>query len=676
MPWSLSHYILLNGFHPLYRALVDHAPDGIRLNAWDNVKLHDRLAGDLATREALLGMANEARRTSRQMATGSVASAYQKYFWPPNRALSGQLAGDIEFHHTAPFPTLERPFVFHCESFAPIFIPMARQGSGAFEHPQELREHYRTLFAHPLCLGIFSHVPETLDSLRRFFEDPAIDRKLFASRIGLSADAICPAGLPEKPSLERPGFLFVNSANQNTSNFFLRGGHRVLRFWKEFRATGRDGRLILRCGRPTDDELAAHGVDLSFLEVEIGRSIIWVQDYLANHEMNALMANAHFFLLPSASLHSVSIMQAMTLGTVPVVTDTIGTSAYVTDAQTGIVLEGTRAAIWHADPATGILVDSYARTPSLDHDIVAQLTRRVASLLDAPGEYEAMRERSMEHARVNFCGKEYSNEFWGAVTDLYLAQAKTSADSVSVAGGAIAGLRDCTLEGDRWARVFESGTQPMRRIFTSQSTVTELGGAILHTYGNPEIELNDWSVMAQYWNFGAPPMRFVNSIADLSGVYLNYSGEGRIGIVRRCTRAIGKLLMPYPELYSVAAMALKKGRRYRRHLAFRLGRFSARVEDPHSATPGTTAQAQANASDEALPRNPKLVQEGYYGFNIIHLRRRYYAILQGEGAFDADKIGTSHYSRSFAGQTLLEVQEAIHACLDADPSPPKNRSGN
>ena len=30
-PWGLSHYIALNGFHPLYRALVDHAPDDIRM---------------------------------------------------------------------------------------------------------------------------------------------------------------------------------------------------------------------------------------------------------------------------------------------------------------------------------------------------------------------------------------------------------------------------------------------------------------------------------------------------------------------------------------------------------------------------------------------------------------------------------------------------------------------
>ncbi len=661
MPWSLSHYILLNGFHPLYRALVDHAPPGIKLNAWDNVKLHNRLASDAATREGVLDAANEARRTSRQSGAGPVGGAYQKYFWPPNQTLTSQLAGDIEFHHTAPYPSLERPFVFHCESFAPVFIPLARQGSGAFKFHLELREYYRRIFANPLCLGIFSHIPETLESLRRFFSDPVIDRKLIGSRIGLSANAIDDPALPEKPALSRARFLFVNSANQNTSNFFLRGGHLVLRFWKEFRASGRDGLLMLRCGRPDDKDLTEYGVDVSFVKAEIGGSIIWAQDYLANHEMNALMANAHFFLLPSVSLHSVSIMQAMTLGTVPVVSDTIGTSVYVTDAEHGIVLQGVRNAIWHEDPNTGILVDSYGRAPALDEAIVTQLTRRVFALLDAPNEYDAVRRRAMGQARNRFDGKEYSSQFWNAVADLYGAYKEAAASTARLPGKSIEALRDCTLQGGGWARVFESGTQPMRRIFTSQSTVTELGGAILHTFGNPEIELNDWSVMAQYWNFGAPPMKFVNSLEELNGIYLNYSGEGQVGIVRKCTRFIGKILMPFPELYSFAAMVLKKLRRYHRHLVFRLAQWSPSVEATKAAQ-----QPVDGTHDEPMPRVPTLAQEGYYGFNIVHLQGQFYAILQGEGAFDREKVGTGHYSRSFSGQTLRGVQEAIHASLDAD----------
>jgi len=42
VPWGLSHYILSNGFHPLYRALLEPASPEIEVCAWDNVKLHKK----------------------------------------------------------------------------------------------------------------------------------------------------------------------------------------------------------------------------------------------------------------------------------------------------------------------------------------------------------------------------------------------------------------------------------------------------------------------------------------------------------------------------------------------------------------------------------------------------------------------------------------------------------
>ena len=88
MPWSLSHYILLNGFHPLYRALVDHAPEHVRLNAWDNVKLHKRFSLDFEIRKAVLNAANEAKRIALRSEKGVIARTYLDYFWPPNHALT------------------------------------------------------------------------------------------------------------------------------------------------------------------------------------------------------------------------------------------------------------------------------------------------------------------------------------------------------------------------------------------------------------------------------------------------------------------------------------------------------------------------------------------------------------------------------------------------------------
>ena len=714
VPWSLSHYIPLNGFHPLYRALFDQAPANIKLNAWDNVRLHNRFARDIEIREAVLNAANCAKQKSLQLDAGRIERTYLDYFWPPNQVLTSELMGDIEFHHTAPFPSLTRPFIFHCESFAPVFLPFAQQGSGGLGNHQELRQHYRRIFADPLCLGIFSHIPETLGSLSQFFADAEIDRKLFNSRIGLSSHAVVDPGLPPRTSLARPKFLFVNSANQNPRNFFRRGGHIVLRFWQEYKANGRDGFLMLRCAKPGEKDLLDHGVDTSFLTTETGRSIVWIEDYLANHEQNALMASAHFFLLPSASLHSVSIMQAMTLGTIPVVTDTVGPSVYVTDDEQGIVLEGVRSALWYTDPDTGILLDRYSRTPALDGSLVSQMTRRIFALLDVAGAYESMRDRTIAHARQQFSGEAFSSHFWGAVSDLHENHKGSSSMRAANPGRTARDLQDCTLRGDDWARVFESVTQPMRRIYTGQHVVWELGGAFVHAPGNPGMELNDWSVLARYFSPGAPRITFANILQELGGKYLFLAGERGTGKGRKVTEFVSRVLMPFPELHGFASRRLKLFRRYRRFLAFRFNRahtepdielalhavsgynviryfhkYYAILQSEGAFSPDKVKAggysscffgkslnevlrkiaANAPPANQTMPDingtlQPELALEGFHGFNIIRFGNEFHAILQREGAFDYAKVLSRKYSRSFSGQTVEEVQRAIMASID------------
>ena len=633
VPWSLSHYIPLNGFHPLYRALVDHAPGNINLFAWDNVKLHRRLCSDVKMRAALLNKAKAEQHHSERLARESCARAYREYLWPPNYVLTTELMGDIEFYHTTPFPSLKRPFVFHCESYAPVWFPFAQQGTGSLEHHEEVREYYQGIFANPLCLGIFSHIPETLQALSQFFSDPIIDQKLFRSRIGLSERAVLDPTLPPKTDLSRPRFLFVNSAHQNPASFFDRGGHIVLRFWKEFLTNGQDGLLMLRCAKPSDKDLREYGVDVSFLQAQTGRSIIWAQDYLANHEMNALMAAAHFFLLASASLHSVSIMQAMMLGTIPVVTDTVGTSMYVTDHENGIVLQGMRAAIWHNDAATGILVDRYCRTTVLDDSLVSQLTNRVGALLDAPDTYRKMRDRTMAYAQDQFSGQEFSDHFWGIVSDLYHRYQETLLGRGAAPIQVGAALLDCTVRGDGWARVFESPTQPMQRINTGQSVVVEWGGSMMQAYGNPRFELNDWSILAQHYSPGAPQTTFANTLEELGGKYLHSVGH-REGVRLELIGWIAKILKPFPLLYRYAARALSKLRRYRRYIVSRF--FKPKID-----------------------HDIELVQQGVSGYNVIRCDDRYYAIPQSEGEFSPHKAETGGYSSSFSDYSVDQVLQRI-----------------
>ena len=646
VPWSLSHYIPLNGFHPLYRALFDHVPAGIKIHAWDNIKLHDQFSKYIEIRTEVLLSANSKKFKVNESAAQSVEKTYDEFFYPPNRALTDELMGEVEFHHTAPYPSLTRPFVFHCESFAPIFLPFAQQGSGNFENHKELYAHYHHIFTHSLCLGIFSHIPETLQSLSKFFSDPDIDRKLFSSRVGLSSAACIDNKLPRETDLSRPKFLFVNSANQNPANFFRRGGHLVLRFWKEFVSSGRDGLLMLRCKRPSEMDLAEYGVDNNFLNEETGRSIIWAEDYLAHHEMNALMESAHFFLLPSASLHSVSIMQAMTLGAVPVVTDTVGTSVYVMDDENGIVLQGVRSAIWDIDLNTGVLVDHYGRVAGMDDSLVSQMTHRIFTLLNAPETFQKMKNCSIDHARLQFSGEVFASDFWSSVDNLYQTYKRSFPQRDSVPRKIAPSLMDCTIQGDDWARVFESSTQPMRKVYTGQGTVWELGGAVIHAYGSPSLSLSDWSVFAQYYNLASPRITFASSLDELGGKYLSIDKHGGYhGALsprnRKLINFISRVLMPYPQLHSFGVGELKKMRRYRaifqlycQFRAFRNGK------------PGVEPDVE-------------LVLHDVQGYNIIRYFHKFVAIPQGEGAFDPERVSLKQYSSIFWGYSADKVVSKI-----------------
>jgi hypothetical protein len=415
----------------------------------------------------------------------------------------------------------------------------------------------------------------------------------------------------------------------------------------------------------------------------------------------------------------------MTLGAIPVVTDTVGTSVYVTDDVYGIVLRGVRDTIWHTDPSTGILVDRYFRNPRLDDSLVSQLTSRILTLLGAPDTYQQMRSRTMAHARETFSGQAFSNHFWSAVTDLYQNHHQPSAINTHLASKVACSLRDCTVQGDDWARVFESPTQPVRKIYTGQSIVWELGGAVMHAYGNPSMELNDWSVLAQHYSPGALQTTFAYTVDELGGKHFSFVGESGKNTNSKLIGFVSRVLMPFPSIHSYAASMHTKLRRYHRYatsmhtklrryhrfLAYRFNKSNAepdielmlhgvfgynviryfhkcyaipqnegefildkaKVGGYSSSFSGSSVDQVIRkivssirppmqpALDNVVTVQPELVLEGFHGFNIIRLGDEFYAILQCEGAFDRDRLLSRGYSRSFSGDSLAEVQSVIMA---------------
>jgi glycosyltransferase involved in cell wall biosynthesis len=700
IPWSLSHYIPLNGFHPLYRALFEECPADVTLNAWDNVLLSNLLRQDPGVRQALLAEVAGWRAKLKLAEAGEVPHRYFEAVDVPNLAATAALPGDIEFHHTAPFPSMTRPFVIHCESFAPFFFPFSAQGGDNIGGAMQARAHYAAMLENPLCLGIFSHIPHTLEELSRFFGSPVIDAKLFASRIGVSRHALAQHSSRAVRNSDTPTFLFINSANQNPQNFIHRGGHIVLRAWPAILAALPGARLYLRCARPSERVLAAHGVDAGFIAGQDGRSIIWIEEFLNNRELNNLMRAAHFFLLPSISLHSVSILQSMAFGVVPVVSDTIGPTRYLTDGESGIVLEGVQATHWRADPATGILVDDFGRNAALDESLVEQLVARVTGLWQNPAGYHAMAERAAARAASDHAGSLYADDFWRQIQALWEAAPPHTAPAPGI--GALHG--NCLVAPADWPRLFESTPQPLRRLYTGTGMVTELGGSFIAMRAGG-IDLHGWSVLAEYCREGAPALRLAASIDALGGAFLAATKLAPARAPRRVVMFVARLLAPFPGLYRVARRALAFARRLRaatlppppapeptdiQLLEENVSGLNVlRCADLYCAIPQEAGEFSLNklraggyrlsftgnslrqvmdkiaAHTASQPPAPAiaLVEEGFHGLNIIRYGEMFVAIPQGEGAFDPERVRAQGYSRSFSDTNLAALKDAVMQVL-------------
>ncbi|MGA2916326.1 MAG: hypothetical protein ABSE89_09905 [Sedimentisphaerales bacterium] len=83
------------------------------------------------------------------------------------------------------------------------------------------------------------------------------------------------------------------------------------------------------------------------------------------------------------------------------------------------------------------------------------------------------------------------------------------------------------------------------------------------------------------------------------------------------------------------------------------------------------AISQAYGQDETeavktVEYPPKLVEENYYGFNLVLFRGRIYAIPQPEGAFELERVEKGGYSRSFQGDSVDEVKRAISQAYRQD----------
>lgn len=349
-PGKSFRYAHYNGLHPLLMSLFER-----RYNEFEVVMPGDDM---LEVTEDGVEIFSEALVEFTQMMLASHPSVDEQHIHKVVREYGAryqmQLSDgfDLIFLHTLPLIINQVPWILHIEHPNSVFWPMVVRGGG-YDSDITQSPYYHMVKAQlesDYCQMIFTHLKSTRIALPRIFNSQKIEKKL----------RYIPLGIQRRPPPKKPGdgikrYLFINSWHQHGDNFYLRGGLDVLSAWMRLAEKHPDVELMIRSALPETlpeaigNRLRAHP------------RIHWIRERQTDEQMDRLFEEADFFLLPSAALHSISILRAMQAGCVCVLADVWGLDEYIEESVNAVVVKGRKGPVWYVDPKTNVVRENYER---------------------------------------------------------------------------------------------------------------------------------------------------------------------------------------------------------------------------------------------------------------------------------------------------------------------------
>jgi glycosyltransferase involved in cell wall biosynthesis len=377
-PFGMPVYRHLNGRHPLLMQLLENARGFDFLDAVPApptlgsvaraLREASELAGELLAPDSPPPAADRAT-TVDYLHSRDLASQAQT---PPD--------ADLTFLHTAPLGYGARPWVLHLENVTTLFWPYLHNGRtrGVALRRTPIFPLISRVLAAPDCRALFTHCRQTVAQLERLFPD-SVARKVRYAPPGVHLSAAARRSVDQAMTEKhRPGrtvrMLFTNSWHQAPENFRNRGGLEVVKAFVELHRVFPDVHLTVRSAFPPfppGDEIGAALAEHPAITV--------VDGPVSDDALSDMLADADIFLLPSAALHSVSVMRAMAYGAVCVVSDLPVFAEFLQHGESGVVIPGRHAKVYDTDPESGWEQEDYQAMRSLDRAVADDLT---AALLD------------------------------------------------------------------------------------------------------------------------------------------------------------------------------------------------------------------------------------------------------------------------------------------------------
>jgi glycosyltransferase involved in cell wall biosynthesis len=302
----------------------------------------------------------------------------------------------LTFVPSIPYTYGHRPWVIEIEDATTLFFPEVHNG-GTYD--VRIRETamfgpLKALLEDDSCRAIVSHIRDTAANLPRLFGSEAIAAKTHHVTMGVH--------LPEefqrhedRADRDEIRLLFTNSWHQSSTGFYLRGGLEALEAFAILARQHPRLRLVIRSALPED-------LPSRFRRI-VQQDNVEVHDhFLPGPRLDALRASCHLYLLPSARIHIVSLLQAMSHGLVPVVSDGWGMTEYVDEGRNGLVVPGRYGTVSWSDPQAGMLREDYRAMFSCDAGVAQGVVESVGRVLEDDGLRRALGRTARRDVETRF----------------------------------------------------------------------------------------------------------------------------------------------------------------------------------------------------------------------------------------------------------------------------------
>ena len=315
------------------------------------------------------------------LANGSTTKDLSRFI--RSRSLRAQMSFPdiaLAFLPSTPFILGQAPWVIEIEDTTTLFAPFPRiNGKRVYPRLLGLDGIYdsgffpsvKALLENESCRGIICHVRSTAQSIPILFGNPNLAEKVSHIPMGIRVPPSQKSGTDN----DTVTLLFTNSWHQGATGFYLRGGLDVLEAYSMLYSEYKNLRLIVRSKLPAD-------LDGRYRQIIEDCNVTVIDRFLPADEIRSLFESADIYLLPSARLHVVSILQAMAHGLAVVASDGWGISDYIDHEKNGLIVAGRYGETsWMT--AGGMLMEDYRpllrATPKVAdalRDILAMLIRQ------------------------------------------------------------------------------------------------------------------------------------------------------------------------------------------------------------------------------------------------------------------------------------------------------------